>query len=62
MTSAGLFATFLVAAAVICITPGPDMLYVASFGISRGWRGGVAAAVGIAGGMSVHTLLAALGL
>jgi threonine/homoserine/homoserine lactone efflux protein len=62
MTSTGLLAGFLVAATVICLTPGPDMLYVASFGISRGWRGGTAAAVGIAAGMSVHTVLAALGL
>jgi threonine/homoserine/homoserine lactone efflux protein len=62
MTSAGLLAGFLVAATVICLTPGPDMLYVASFGISRGWRGGTAAAAGIAVGMAVHTVLAALGL
>lgn len=62
MTSVGLLAGFIVAAALICITPGPDMLYVASFGASRGWRGGTAAAAGIAGGMMVHTVLAALGL
>ena len=62
MTSSGLLAGFVLAAALICITPGPDMLYVASFGVSQGWRGGTAAAAGIAAGMTVHTVLAALGL
>jgi threonine/homoserine/homoserine lactone efflux protein len=62
MTSLGLLAGFLLAATIICVTPGPDMLYVASFGVARGWRGGTAAATGIAVGMTVHTVLAALGL
>ncbi|MBB5874460.1 threonine/homoserine/homoserine lactone efflux protein [Allocatelliglobosispora scoriae] len=57
-----LFAAFLVAALVICVTPGPDMVYVISFGVAKGRSGGVAAAFGIALGMLFHTLLAAFGV
>lgn len=62
MTSPELLLAFLLAAALICITPGPDMLFVATYGASKGWRGGVAAASGVALGMVLHTLLAASGL
>lgn len=62
MTSPGLFLAFLLAAGLICVTPGPDMIFVAAFGVARGWRGGVAAAGGVALGMAAHTVLAASGL
>jgi threonine/homoserine/homoserine lactone efflux protein len=51
------FASFLLAAAIVCIAPGSDMLYVMSFRVSQGRVGGVAAAVGVAGGMLVHVIL-----
>lgn len=57
-----LFAAFFVAALVICLTPGPDMLYVMSFGVAKGRSGGVAAAGGVALGMLFHTLLASFGV
>lgn len=57
-----LFASFLLAATIVCITPGPDMLYVMSFGVSQGRTGGVAAAAGVAGGMLVHAILSSLGV
>ncbi|MFC0861839.1 LysE family translocator [Sphaerimonospora cavernae] len=57
-----LFGSFLVAASVICVTPGPDMMYVVSFGVAKGKIGGLAAATGIAMGMLFHTLLAVLGV
>ncbi|WP_435191970.1 LysE family translocator [Streptomyces sp. bgisy126] len=57
-----LFASFLLAATIVCITPGPDMLYVMSFGVSQGRTGGVAAAAGVAGGMLVHAVLSSLGV
>jgi threonine/homoserine/homoserine lactone efflux protein len=54
--------TFLVAVLVIMVAPGPDMAFVVASGVSTGWRGGVIAAVGITLGVSVHVVLAALGL
>lgn len=56
------FMLFLAAAFTICITPGPDMLYVLANGIKQGPRGGIVAALGMAMGMLVHTMAAALGL
>lgn len=38
------------------------MLYVLSFGLIQGQKGGVAAAIGVALGMLAHTCLAALGV
>lgn len=58
----GAFILFLAAAFTICITPGPDMLYVLANGIKQGPKGGIVAALGMALGMLVHTLAAALGL
>lgn len=60
--SSALFTTFLIAALIICVTPGPDMLYVLSFGIAKGRAGGLAAAGGVALGMIFHTVLAAFGV
>ena len=44
------------------VTPGPDMAYIAARGASGGFRGGVAATLGITTGCIVHTLAAAAGL
>ncbi|GAA2466345.1 LysE family translocator [Streptomyces macrosporus] len=57
-----LFASFLLAATVVCVTPGPDMLYVMSYGVSQGRSGGVSAAAGVAGGMFAHAVLSAFGV
>lgn len=56
------FLSFLVAATIVCVTPGPDMLYVMSFGVSQGRRGGVSAAAGVAAGMFAHAVLCAFGV
>lgn len=56
------FLLFAGAAFTICITPGPDMLYVFAHGLHQGARAGVVSAFGMAAGMIVHTALAALGL
>ncbi|MCL3997190.1 LysE family translocator [Streptomyces lavenduligriseus] len=56
------FFSFLAAAAIVCFTPGPDMLYVMSFGVSQGRRGGVSAAAGVAAGMLAHAVLCAFGV
>ncbi len=55
-------ALFLVAAAVLTIAPGPDIVYVLTRGVSQGRKAGFAAAVGFATGCLFHTALAALGV
>lgn len=57
-----LLPAFILAAFVICITPGPDMAFVISRSISQGRRHGIATAIGIQMGTLVHILLAVLGL
>jgi threonine/homoserine/homoserine lactone efflux protein len=53
---------FLVAALLVNLTPGPDMLFVASTSASTGRRAGVLAALGVGLGCFVHIALAAAGL
>lgn len=55
-------ALFLVAAAVLTIAPGPDIVYVLTRGVSQGRKAGMAAALGFATGCLFHTALAALGV
>lgn len=57
--------TFLVFAAAswaLILTPGPDMLYTMTRGMTQGRRAGMLSAAGIALGLLVHTLAASLGL
>ena len=56
------FPVFLVAGIVLNLTPGPDTFYILSRSLAQGALAGVASALGIASGLFVHTLLAALGL
>ncbi|BCJ68814.1 LysE family translocator [Polymorphospora rubra] len=58
----GVLALFVVAIVVICLTPGPDMIYVLAHAISQGPMAGVVASAGMAVGMLVHTLAVTLGL
>lgn len=55
-------ALFVIAGLLLNITPGPDMIYIASRTASQGFRAGVAAILGINSGCMVHTLAAAIGL
>ena len=55
-------ALFIIAGLLLNITPGPDMIYIASRTASQGLRAGVAAILGINAGCLVHTLAAAIGL
>ena len=55
-------ALFLVAAALLTIAPGPDIIYVLTRGITQGRKAGWAAALGFATGVVFHTALAALGI
>ena len=53
---------FIATAFVLYATPGVDMLFTLTRTWQHGWRGGVAAALGITFGCVFHTLAAALGL
>jgi threonine/homoserine/homoserine lactone efflux protein len=46
----------------LIITPGPDMLYVITRGVTQGRRAGILSAIGVICGILVHTTAAALGL
>lgn len=62
MVDAVMLGIFLTATVVIMITPGPDMLYVLARTFGQGRRAGLISVLGIAGGILVHTALAAFGL
>lgn len=56
------FGLFLVLSWVLIITPGPDLIYVMTQGISSGKRAAFISAIGVTLGILVHTVFAALGL
>jgi threonine/homoserine/homoserine lactone efflux protein len=56
------FLSFLAAAILITVAPGPDNLMVLGFGMSRGRAAGIAFGLGCGCGCLSHTLLAALGV
>jgi threonine/homoserine/homoserine lactone efflux protein len=56
------FWLFLISGLLLNIAPGPDATYVVGRSVQLGWRGGVAAALGISTGCVTHVLAAALGL
>ncbi|RPE41896.1 threonine/homoserine/homoserine lactone efflux protein [Streptomyces sp. Ag109_O5-1] len=62
MVDTSLYAAFLVAALALCVTPGPDMMFIVAVGARGGPLTGVTAAVGVACAMFVHSVAAALGL
>ena len=53
---------FIVSGLLLNITPGPDTAYIIGRSVQLGWRGGAAAALGIACGCLVHVFGAAVGL
>lgn len=55
-------ALFFAASWILIITPGPDMIYVITRGVSQGRRAGIVSAVGVTLGILIHTLFAACGL
>jgi len=57
-----LSSTFLIAASVLAVTPGPGIMYVVARTVSGGKRAGLASCVGTAMGGLVHVLAAALGI
>ena len=53
---------FVFSGLLLNITPGPDTAYIVGRSVQIGWRGGVAAALGISAGCLVHVFAAAIGL
>lgn len=62
MPDSHFFLLYVVAAALIIVSPGPDFLYVMTRGMAQGRRAGVLSAAGISLGLLFHTSFAALGL
>jgi threonine/homoserine/homoserine lactone efflux protein len=62
MIDTSLYAAFLVAAFALCVTPGPDMMFIVAVGGRGGPLTGMTAALGVACAMFVHAVAAALGL
>jgi threonine/homoserine/homoserine lactone efflux protein len=53
---------FVAASWTLIVTPGPDLLYVVTRGMSQGRRAGLLSAMGVTLGLLVHTVSAAFGL
>lgn len=53
---------FIVAGVLLNLTPGPDVLFILTHSLKRGWRTGAVAALGITAGCFVHIAAAALGV
>ncbi|NJM72837.1 MAG: LysE family translocator [Scytonema sp. RU_4_4] len=53
---------FCIAAIVLIITPGPDMLYVIARSVGQGKIAGIVSALGVGAGVLVHILAATIGL
>ena len=53
---------FVLASAILGVTPGPDIIYVVMRGAAQGPRAGLAAAAGLCTGIVGHTLLCVVGL
>jgi len=56
------FGLFIVSGLLLNIAPGPDTAYIVGRSMQMGWRGGVAAALGISTGCLSHVFGAAIGL
>jgi threonine/homoserine/homoserine lactone efflux protein len=53
---------FVISGLLLNVTPGPDTAYIVGRSVQLGWRGGVAAALGVSAGCLVHVFAAAIGL
>jgi threonine/homoserine/homoserine lactone efflux protein len=53
---------FILTVLLLELTPGPNMAYLATLTLDRGRRAGLLATAGVAAGLSVHAIVAALGL
>lgn len=58
----GSLALFVVAGIILNLTPGPDVVYIVTNALKRGFRAGAVAALGIVSGCFVHIIGAAVGV
>src|SRR5688500_12917875 len=56
------FTLFIAVSWALILSPGPDMIYVITRGMTHGRRAGVLSAIGVVCGILVHTIAAAFGL
>src|SRR5438270_13912183 len=56
------FLTFLTAALLLNLAPGPDMLYVIGRSVGQGRKAGIVSSLGVLVGCWVHILAAAFGI
>lgn len=62
MIDLALFGPFVLAALLLVVIPGPDMVMIVALGSRDGRAAGVAAAAGVSAGLAVHAVIAILGL
>jgi threonine/homoserine/homoserine lactone efflux protein len=53
---------FILTVLLLELTPGPNMAYLATLALDQGRRAGLLATFGVAAGLSVHAIVASLGL
>lgn len=53
---------FIVTSVSLTLFPGPDIIYVISTSLAKGWRKGVLFSFGLCSGLIIHTLVVVLGL
>ena len=53
---------FIVTSVSLTLFPGPDIMYVISTSLAKGWRKGVLFSFGLCSGLIIHTLVVVLGL
>ena len=54
--------TFAIAATLLIVVPGPNLIYIITRGIDQGRRAAVVSALGVETGMLIHVVAAVLGL
>lgn len=53
---------FLLAVFLLELTPGPNIGYLATLSLQRGWRSGLVVTAGVTAGLSVHAILSSYGV
>lgn len=56
------YLSFIMAGIILCLVPGPDMIYLLSRSVAQGRKAGLYAAVGINVGAYIHLVAAVIGL
>ena len=53
---------FIITSVTLTLFPGPDIMYVISTSLAKGWKKGVLFSFGLCSGLVIHTLVVVLGL